>query len=115
MPAYFDGVAKFAPIGPDSNSLGAKYDVTAKIGPATFKTKVDTIEWTPDQTAVFMSTKVLKTHIKYIFTAIDENSCDVDLSVEVAVPGRALGKMLAPFIRSSLAKTADNIAEQFSA
>ena len=44
---------------------------------------------------------------------VDDHACDLELSVDVSVPG-ALGKVLAPFIRSSLAKTATNIAVQFS-
>lgn len=112
MPEYFDGVAKFAPIGPESNCLGAWYDVTAKIGPATFKTKVETIDWDLERSAVFKSTKVLKTHINYRFTVVDKNSCDVELSVEVSVPG-PLGKALAPFVRSSLVKTSHNITDHF--
>jgi carbon monoxide dehydrogenase subunit G len=115
MPVYFDGVTKFAPNGPEKNCFGAKYDVTAKIGPSTFKTKVDTIEWELERSAVFISTKVLKTHIRYRFTAIDENTCEVELGVDVSVPGgRATSAILAPFIRSSLAKTSANITAQFN-
>lgn len=114
IPVYFDGVARFAPNTPASNRLGATYDVTAKIGPSTFSTKVETVVWEPGKTAAFRSTKILKTNIRYSVAPITDTTCDATVSVEVQVPG-VLGKALAPFIRSSLAKTASNISARLNA
>lgn len=108
-PEWMFGLSKFEPIGDKDHGLGAVYDGSMKLGPKTLHSTVEVTGWEQDKLIALDSIKGFVNQSTWHFTSRgpEETELKVDFTYELpgGLAGRALGRVIEPFISIAIKHT----------
>ena len=100
------GLAKFEPVGQQTQGVGAVFDATFHVAPVTLHSTIEVTEWAHDELIAFESVSGFRNWSIWQFVAAGPASTKVRVKFSYEVPGglagRALGRVLAPIVALSL-------------
>jgi uncharacterized membrane protein len=102
VPDWLYGISKFEPVGEKDYGLGAVFDGSMNLG-ATLNSRIEVNDFEENRLIAFDSIKGFKNSARWTFSALDANRSAVvaDVSYELpgGIAGKALGKVIAPFVK----------------
>ncbi|MGF7121780.1 SRPBCC family protein [Rhodococcus sp. TAF43] len=119
VPDWMFGITRFDPIGALDQGLGATYDATMQLGPKALKSTVEVTEWEQDRLITLSSVSGFGNRSSWMFTPVadDHTELSVDFGYELpgGLAGRALGKLIEPFVVTAIKQTEANLRRQIEA
>lgn len=116
VPDWMFGITRFDPIGELDQGLGAQYDAAMQIGLKTMKSTVEITEWEQDRIITLSSVAGFGNRSSWMFTPVgdDRTELSVDFGYELpgGLAGRALGKLIEPFVVTAIRQTEANLRKQ---
>lgn len=113
VPDWMFGVTDFAPVGPVSRGIGDRFDAQMKLGPKTLKSTVDVVEWVDGSVFSLSSVAGFETSSRWLVEPVDDRNSRARVEFGYTFPGgltgRALSKLVEPFIQQGIAATDRNI------
>lgn len=95
------GIQKMALVSGTPNEPASRYDAAIKLG-ATIKTTFEVTEKQQNSLFATESRAGFSNQSKWVFRAIDEETTEIEMGVDYQLPGglagRALGKVIEPFV-----------------
>lgn len=103
--SWLAGIQKFEPVGEQDQGLGAVFDASMNVGTTLHSTiKVD--GWVENELISFDAVKGFKVRSVWNFEAIDAHTTRIRAHIHYDLPGglagKALGKMIEPFVKMSV-------------
>jgi uncharacterized membrane protein len=102
VPDWLYGISKFEPVGDKDYGLGAVFDGSMNLG-ATLHSRIEVNEFEENRLIGFDSIKGFKNSSRWTFSALDAKHSTVvaDVSYELpgGIAGKALGKVIEPFVK----------------
>lgn len=109
VPKWMFGCNKFEPVGELDHGLGAVFDTAMQLGPTTLRSTVKIIEWELDKTIVLDSIKGFVNRSSWRFAALDGDRSELTVDFHYELPGglagKALGKIIEPFVSIAIKHT----------
>ena len=109
VPSWMYGISKFEPSGSQITGVGAVFEATIKLGPATLNTTVECTRWEENRLIALTSIKGFKNTSTWEFAAHGDDQVELTAVVDYELPGglagRALGKMIEPFVSIAVSHT----------
>lgn len=100
------GLAKFEPVGEQTQGVGAVFDGTFHVAPMTLHSTIEVTEWAQDELIAFESVSGFRNWSTWQFVAAGLASTKVRVRFSYEVPGglaaHAFGRVLAPIVALSL-------------
>lgn len=119
VPAWMFGVTRFDPVGPQSQGLGAVFDVTMQIGPKALHSRVRITEWELDRVIVLDSIDGIGSSSSWRFRPTDDGGTELSVDFDYTLPGGLLGKALAklvePIVGTAIAQTESTLRHNVEA
>ncbi len=116
VPEWMFGVSKFEPIGEKDSGVGAVFDGSIKLGPKTLHSTVECTEWEQDRVIGMKSIKGFVNWSTWRFNRIDDVTTELAVDFTYVLPGgmagRALGKIIEPFITIAIRHTEQRLREK---
>ncbi|MDH6280101.1 SRPBCC family protein [Prescottella agglutinans] len=116
VPDWMFGITRFDPIGNLDQGLGAQYDAAMQIGLKTMKSTVEITEWEQDRIITLSSVAGFGNRSSWMFAPVgdDRTELSVDFGYELpgGLAGRALGKLIEPFVVTAIRQTEANLRKQ---
>ena len=102
VPDWLYGISRFEPVGDKDYGLGAVFDGSMHLG-ATLHSRIEVNEFEENRLIGFDSIKGFKNASRWTFSALDAKRSTVvaDVSYELpgGIAGKALGKVIEPFVK----------------
>jgi uncharacterized membrane protein len=102
VPDWLYGISKFDPVGDKDYGLGAVFDGSMNLG-ATLHSRIEVNDFEENRLIAFDSIKGFTNSARWTFSAVDANSSTVVADVTYQLPGgiagKALGKVIEPFVK----------------
>lgn len=109
VPDWMFGLSRLEPVGEKDHGLGAVFDGSMKLGPKTLHSTVEVTEWEQDKVIGMKSVKGFVNWSTWRFNPVDDESTElaVDFTYELpgGMAGRALGKVIEPFVSIAIKHT----------
>ncbi|PTR24997.1 polyketide cyclase/dehydrase/lipid transport protein [Rhodococcus sp. OK519] len=119
VPDWMFGISRFDPIGSLDHGLGATYDATMQLGPKALKSTVEITEWEHDRLITLSSVAGFGNRSSWQFTPVDDDRTELSVDFGYELPGglagRALGKLIEPFVATAIKQTEANLRGQIEA
>ena len=116
VPHWMFGVTSFDPVRPVTRDVGDRFDAGMKLGPKTLTSTLDVVEWVENEVFALQSVAGFETSSRWRVTPIDDDRCRADVEFGYEFPGgltgRALAKIVEPFIGQGVAMTDRNIRQR---
>ncbi|WP_337455811.1 SRPBCC family protein [Prescottella sp. D32] len=116
VPDWMFGISRFVPIGDLDQGLGATYDATMQLGPKALKSTVEVTEWERDRLITLSSVSGFGNRSSWMFTPVgdDRTELSVDFGYELpgGLAGKALGRLVEPFVTTAIKQTETNLRKQ---
>lgn len=107
------GVTKFVPVKPVTRGIGDRFAAEMKLGPKTLHSTLDIVEWEEGVVFALSSVDGFDTSSRWAIAAIDDTHCTADVEFRYdfggGFSGKALAKMVQPFIDQGIAATDRNV------
>lgn len=114
IPEWLFGIESFQPAGAKDQGIGAIFDAKIHLG-VTLKSTIECVEWEQDKIIAMKSIKGFKNTSFWRFSEVAAGT-EIDGSIEYELPfgpaGKAMGKLIAPFVQMTVAKSSDNLAHR---
>ncbi|MBA4857971.1 SRPBCC family protein [Nocardia farcinica] len=118
LPRFLHGIQSFTPVGSRTEGVGAVFDGTMKLGPATLHSRVEVVRWEEGAAIGIKSIKGFDLESTFLFHPRGEDRSTVDAIVDYRVPGglagKALGRTIEPFVKIAVKHTNDNLLRQIA-
>jgi uncharacterized membrane protein len=114
VPDWLFGVQTFEPVGDIDHGLGAVFDGAMHLG-VTLKSRIEVNEWADDQLIGFDSVKGFKNSSRWSFEPRGDGTritAEVSYSLPFGPAGKALGKVMEPFVKQAVAHSSAHLKEQ---
>jgi len=112
------GISKFVPITELDRGLGATFEGTINLG-ASLHSTVETTAFEEGKFFELDSIKGFKVTTRWSFEAIDAKktriSADVTYSLPGGIAGKALGKVIEPFVKIAIRHSSEHLAKNAAA
>lgn len=112
------GIKQFTPVGEKDYGLDAVFDGEMHVG-ATLHSTVKVTDWEDDRVIELDSVKGFKNTSRWTFEPVDDRSCRINADISYELPGgiagKALGKVISPFIQIAVNKSSESLAKQILA
>lgn len=112
------GLAEFKPLTENTRGLGAKFDGTIKLG-ASLQSLLEVVEFEEGRLMKLDSYKGIKNASRWEVTPTGEGSCKVsatwDYDLGGGIAGKALGKVVEPFVKIAAGASTKALKEQIEA
>ncbi len=109
VPDWMFGVTRFAPIGTQTQGLGATFDVTMQLGPKALHSRVRVTEWAKDQVIRLDSIDGLTNSSTWHFSPTSDGATTLTVDFDYSLPGGLLGRALSaivePIVGTAIAHT----------
>lgn len=119
VPDWMFGVSRFDPIGSLDQGLGATYDATMQLGPKALKSTVEVTEWEQDRLITLSSVSGFGNRSIWRFTPVDDRRTELSVDFGYELPGglagKAMGKLIEPFVVTAIRQTEANLRRQIEA
>lgn len=119
VPDWMFGITRFDPVGDCDQGLGARYDAAMQLGPKTMTSTVEVTEWERERIITLTSVAGFGTQSSWMFTPVggDRTELSVDFGYQLpgGLAGRALGKLIEPFVVTAIRQTEANLRRQIEA
>jgi len=118
VPEWLYGISKFVPITELDRGVGATFDGTIHLG-ATLHSTIATTAFEEGKLFEMDSVKGFKNTSRWTFESLGENEtriiADVSYSVPGGIAGKALGKVIEPFVKIAVKHSSEHLAKNVSA
>jgi uncharacterized membrane protein len=118
VPDWLYGISKFEPVGDKDYGLGAVFDGSMNLG-ATLHSRIEVNEFEENRLIGFDSIKGFKNSSRWTFSALDAKHSTVvaDVSYELpgGIAGKALGKVIEPFVKIAVKHSSAALQEAVEA
>ena len=114
VPEWLFGVQTFEPVGDLDHGLGAVFDGAMHLG-VTLKSRIEVNEWVDNRLIGFDSIKGFKNSSRWSFEPWDGGTritAEVSYSLPFGPAGKALGKVIEPFVKQAVAHSSTHLKEQ---
>ena len=119
VPDWMFGISRFDPIGTLDQGLGATYDATMQLGPKALKSTVEITEWEQDRLITLSSIAGFGNRSSWMFTPVGDDRTELSVDFGYELPGgfagKALGKLIEPFVVTAIKQTEANLRGQIEA
>lgn len=116
VPEWMFGISKFEPIGEKESGVGAKFDGSIKLGPKTLHSTVECIGWEQDKLIKLDSIKGFVNSSTWTFESAGDDRTEliVDFHYELpgGIAGKALGRVIEPFISIAIKHTEHTLRDK---
>lgn len=106
VPSWMFGVSEFTPVGDFDQGLGATFDAAIQVGPSTLRSKLEVTEWEKNRIITLASLGGVSNSSTWVFTAHGDNQTELTVDFAYKLPGglagKALGRLVGPFIESAV-------------
>jgi uncharacterized membrane protein len=103
LPTFITEVDRFIPCTEQEEGLGATFDSSIRLGPATLHSRLEIVRWEEHTAIAVKSIKGFEVESTFLFHAKGPDNCIVDAIVDYRVPGgmagKVLGKTIEPFMK----------------
>lgn len=113
IPQWLFGIKEFRPVGDLDYGLGSVFDGEMHLG-ATLTSRVEVIEFDENRKMVLDSVSGFKNTSSWTFNGNGDRTeiaADVTYVLPGGIAGKALGKLIAPFIQVAVNKSAEHLVE----
>ncbi|WP_227997859.1 SRPBCC family protein [Nocardia australiensis] len=118
LPRFISEVNDFTPVSDQIEGIGATFDATIKLGPATLHSTIRVVRWEEGAAIAVKSIKGFEVESTFLFKPKDANLSTVDAIVDYRVPGglagRVLGKTIEPFVKIAVKHSTHNLTNQIA-
>ncbi|RMI34149.1 SRPBCC family protein [Nocardia stercoris] len=118
-PQYMAEVHAISPLTDQIEGVGATFDVTVKLGPATLHTTVEVARSEPGVVLAMKSVNGFQVETTYNFTDLGGGRCglvvDFDYRVAPGLAGKVLGKTIEPFVKIAAAQMTKRLSAEIEA
>ena len=118
VPQWLYGISKFEPTTEVDYGLGSVFEGSMHLG-ATLHSTVEVIGFEEGSMIEMDSIKGFKNTSKWMFEAIDTGTtrivADVSYSLPGGIAGKALGKVIEPFVKIAVKHTSEAVAKHAAA
>lgn len=115
VPDWLFGIQTFEPVGDIDHGLGAVFDGAMHLG-VTLKSRIEVVEWAEDRLIGFDSVKGFKNSSRWTFESTGDDSTRIVAELSYSLPfgpaGKALGKVIEPFVKQAVAHSSTHLKEQ---
>ena len=112
IPDWMFGVRKFEPVTENDYGCGSVFDVSLSLG-VPINTRIATVEFEENRVIGMDSVKGFKAKSRWYFEAQGPEHTKVTARVSYELPfgpaGRAMGKVMQPFVRQAVGYISDNL------
>jgi len=119
VPDWMFGISRFDPIGDLDQGLGARYDAAMQIGPKALRSTVEITEWEQDRLITLTSVAGFGNRSSWMFTPVDDDRTELSVDFGYELPGglagRAMGKLIEPFVVTAIRQTEASLRRQIEA
>ncbi|MFM1722970.1 MULTISPECIES: SRPBCC family protein [Rhodococcus] len=119
VPDWMFGISRFDPIGTLDQGLGATYDATMQLGPKALKSTVEITEWEQDRLITLSSVAGFGNRSRWMFAPVGDNRTELSVDFGYELPGglagKAMGKLIEPFVVTAIKQTEANLRKQIEA
>lgn len=116
VPKWMFGMSKLEPIGDKERGLGAVLEGSMKLGPKTLHSTVEVTQWEQNKVLAMKSIKGFVNRSTWHFTPVDDETTELTVDFTYELPGgmagRALGKVIEPFVSIAIKHTESLLREQ---
>jgi uncharacterized membrane protein len=115
VPDWLFGVQSFEPVGEVDHGLGAVFDGAMHLG-VTLRSRIEVNAWEDDRLIGFDSVKGFKNSSRWTFERLGDGGTRIIAEVSYSLPfgpaGKALGKVIEPFVKQAVAHSSQHLKEQ---
>ncbi len=115
VPDWLFGVETFEPVGDVDHGLGAVFDAAMHLG-MTLKSRIEVNAWVDSRLIGFDSIKGFKNSSRWNFERTGDTSTLITAEVSYSLPfgpaGKAMGKVIEPFVKRAVAHSSAQLKEQ---
>lgn len=119
VPKWMFGCDKFEPVGELDHGLGAVFATAMQLGPKTLHSTVKIIEWEQDKVIVLDSISGFVNSSSWRFAAMDDGRTELTVDFHYELPGglagKALGKLIEPFVSIAIKHTEQTLRNNVEA
>ncbi|RVW07339.1 SRPBCC family protein [Prescottella agglutinans] len=119
VPDWMFGISRFDPIGDLDQGLGARYDAAMQIGPKALRSTVEITEWEQDRLITLTSVAGFGNRSSWMFAPVDDDRTELSVDFGYELPGglagRALGKLIEPFVVTAIRQTEASLRARIEA
>lgn len=119
VPEWMFGLSKFAPTGDKDHGLGATFDGSMKLGPKTLHSTVECTGWEEGKLISLKSIKGFVNSSTWHFKPLSEDTSELSVDFNYELPGglagKALGRVIEPFISIAIKHTETTLREKVEA
>ncbi|MGH3433508.1 MAG: SRPBCC family protein [Thermocrispum sp.] len=116
VPKWMFGLSRMEPLSEQTSGVGAVYDGSMKLGPKTLHSTVEVTRWERDEAIAMSSVKGFVNRSTWVFEAVDDEHTRLRVDFVYELPcglaGRALGKVIEPFVAVAIRHTESQLREQ---
>lgn len=116
VPKWMFGMSKLEPIGEQERGLGAVLEGSMKLGPKTLHSTIEVTQWEQNKVLAMKSIKGFVNRSTWRFAPVDEETTQLTVDFTYELPGglagRALGKVIEPFVSIAITHTENLLREQ---
>lgn len=117
VPQWLFGIKQFVPVGEKDYGLGSVFDGEMHVG-ATLTSRIEVNRFEENSVIGFDSISGFDVASQWTFRDADgraEITADVEYDVPGGLAGKALGKLIAPFVQIAVNKSAEHLAQRIEA
>ncbi len=118
VPEWMFGVTRFEPVGDRVRGVGALFDASMRIGPATFDSRLEIVEWEDNHRIVLSSISGFRTLSSWQFDDLGDGRMRLAVDFGYRLPGgaagRAAGLLIEPLVGTIVRRTEHALREQVS-
>jgi uncharacterized membrane protein len=118
VPDWLYGISKFVPTTEKDRGFGAIFEGSINLG-ATLHSTIEVVAYDEGTMFEFDSIKGFKNSSKWTFEDVDANTtriiADVSYELPGGIAGKALGKVIEPFVKIAVKHSSDALAKHAAA
>lgn len=114
-PEWMFGLSKFEPVGEKVQGLDAVFQGSMKLGPKTLHSTVKITQWEQDKLIGIDSIKGFVNQSTWQFTSVGEEATELSVDFTYELPGgmagKAVGRVIEPFISVAIRHTEHSLRD----
>ncbi|QNG20432.1 SRPBCC family protein [Rhodococcus triatomae] len=113
VPDWMFGVSQFTPVGEFTQGLGAQFDAVMKIGPASLESRLEVTEWVENEVITLSSLGGVSNSSSWRFIRKGDSATELSVDFAYQLPGglagKALGRIVEPFVGTAIKNTEETL------